>query len=815
MIHFFLFSLAGLIVLLLLIRLATLELWPMFEPTEGRYAETARQMLLTQDWLIPHVWIKAHLVPFLGKPPLYFWIAASSIWAFGEHVFSVRFASFFGMLLTVVFMLTLLRRYFSTQTTLRMILCTVSCGLLFGLSGTIGVDVLLSAFVSLAFLSYYAWIREEKFWKQQFFSTLFFIALGLGFMTKGAVILVTLGLPIFVWHCLFGQWGKVIFRHAWLFGSLVILLITVPWFYFAQIQMAKEGIDFIHYFFMEEHVNRFLTKDYFDPYGRGHRVLYGLATLMMLCATLPWGILALWFFRRLSPQEKRLSVHQNIFFLNSTEAFFFLGFAINTLFWCFARQFLITYFIPFTMPFCIWFVLRFEWKYPKNGVWFTRVGLLMAISFPIAFMAVTWGLFPWALTRHYIYEHFTDIEELEMFDQKYLPKGEYFKIVVFEPRNSSAAYFYGEPTGRLLMNKNVPFEISKKGRNILFHAKKTIALDQDLPIVDALKVYDQSDRVLYIVSTEYLEKPLGFQKNAIRWADLENNIISWSDDGKNLHLGKPDNSPYLEVIDHDKDYLLLRPVGLKKRSEFEQNCQSVLGDLKGAAVFYCPTKNQTIYFNLDSCLKRSPPCSTFKIFTTLLGLDGGFLESENTRLGYKGKTYLYPEWNHDVTLREAFMASCVWYYEKLVDKMDKSYVQKQLEQNHYGNTDLSAWNSDSHQTFWIESSLKISPLEQVHFLDTVFSGKSHFKKRAVELTKSFMQQPSIGDLLFYGKSGTGRNHQTKRLEGWFVGMVENRAGKVWYFALFAHHPKKDVLGRPIVTELVRTMIEKNKDFLFK
>jgi len=56
------------------------------EPDEGRYAEIAREMVETGNWLVPHIWY----VPHLDKPPFTYWAVAASLSVFGVNEWAVR-----------------------------------------------------------------------------------------------------------------------------------------------------------------------------------------------------------------------------------------------------------------------------------------------------------------------------------------------------------------------------------------------------------------------------------------------------------------------------------------------------------------------------------------------------------------------------------------------------------------------------------------------------------------------------------------------------------------------------------------------------
>src|SRR5207247_497583 len=52
---------------------------PLLDPDEGLYAAIAQEMLSRADWVIPHV----NGLPYLEKPPLYFWLTAATMWLVG------------------------------------------------------------------------------------------------------------------------------------------------------------------------------------------------------------------------------------------------------------------------------------------------------------------------------------------------------------------------------------------------------------------------------------------------------------------------------------------------------------------------------------------------------------------------------------------------------------------------------------------------------------------------------------------------------------------------------------------------------------
>ena len=321
---------------LLAVRTILAAFTPLADPTEGRYAEIARHMVVSGNWTIPHIWVDGECVPFLGKPPAYFWAAAACMKLFGTNEVAARLPSILAFGLTLLMLMVVLNRYHSAAVAqcaglvyLSSIVLFVSCGLAI-------VDLLFTFAVAGALLSYYAFCKEEKGFLRTVWSLLTFALLGLGFMTKGPAAIVLFGLPVLVWTLRFRRWDAVAAQN-WYWGVALFAIITVPWFITAE----DLNPGFTRYFFINENVLRFITPDYGDKYGSGHEYFRGAAIGMMIIAAVPWSF---WWLYAMIRCRRQYPV--NKLFSNEPVAFFFYAVLLNTLFWSLARQLLMTYLYP-------------------------------------------------------------------------------------------------------------------------------------------------------------------------------------------------------------------------------------------------------------------------------------------------------------------------------------------------------------------------------------------------------------------------------------------------------------------------------------
>ena len=192
-------------------------------------------------------------------------------------------------------------------------------------------------------------------------------------------------------------------------------------------------------------------------------------------------------------------------------------------------------------------------------------------------------------------------------------------------------------------------------------------------------------------------------------------------------------------------------------------------------------------FNRSQSVKRVSPDSTFKIYDALFALEEKIITPQNSWLAWDQQTYPFAQWNQDQTLTSAMQASVNWYFHELNAQMGASVLQKYVQDISYGNQDLSADLS----SFWLESSLKISAVEQVELLVRLYQNDFDFTLENMRAVRDALCISSSADGTLYGKTGTGRVDD-KDVNGWFVGWIE--AGENTYFFAVNLQDEQDATG---------------------
>lgn len=206
-----------------------------------------------------------------------------------------------------------------------------------------------------------------------------------------------------------------------------------------------------------------------------------------------------------------------------------------------------------------------------------------------------------------------------------------------------------------------------------------------------------------------------------------------------------------------------------------EDLSAYFDEFDGSFVLYDMEADQYRIYNEDKSTLRVSPDSTYKIYSALIGLESDVITSDHSTMKWNGKNYPYESWNRDQNLSSAMRHSVSWYFQELSERIPRETIQAYLQQMDYGNKDLSG-GSD----FWLESSLKISPVEQVQLLVAFYTNQFGFEDSNIQTVKNSLIVEEDDGYRLSGKTGTG-NVNGKNSNGWFIGYVEDR-DNTYFFA---------------------------------
>ena len=289
----------------------------LFQTDEGRYAEIPREMLATGDWVTPRL----DGLKYFEKPPLQYWTTAAAYAVAGESNATSRLwtalTGFLGVLMTAF----VARRLFGA-------------GAAWGATALLGgsvyyaimghfntLDMGVTFFMSASLFGFLLAMeageeRQRRRWM--------YLAWGLAAfatLSKGLEAVVLPGAVFVLYVLITRQWVR--FKQLHIYGGLLIYLaIAAPWF----VLVSLRNPDFAQFFFIHEHLERFLTTVhhryapwwYFIPI-----LLFGL-----LCF-LPQGVRACIRFYRQHEYRSEPTRFNSVLFLWLWCGFIFLFFSLS------------------------------------------------------------------------------------------------------------------------------------------------------------------------------------------------------------------------------------------------------------------------------------------------------------------------------------------------------------------------------------------------------------------------------------------------------------------------------------------------------
>ncbi|WHQ45947.1 ArnT family glycosyltransferase [Alcaligenes faecalis] len=294
------------LVAVLLLPLISMMVVPFYDTSEPRYAEIARIMVQSGDWITP--WFSPG-VPFWGKPPLSFWAQALSMKAFGFTEFAGRFPSWICLLLTNAILLAGLRSLRGPRVALWTAIVYSTCALAYISSGAVLTDPFLALGTTLSLVSFAMAVQDRSLSSKisgdqerggpagtthkrgsRWWQYGFFVGLTIGLLAKGPLAAVLICAPILVWHLLNRKTSSLGASLPWVTGLLLTVALSLPWYVLAEIKTPG----FLDYFIVGEHFRRFLDPGWAgDLYGSAHKRVYGTIWIYWLQASFPWGVVML------------------------------------------------------------------------------------------------------------------------------------------------------------------------------------------------------------------------------------------------------------------------------------------------------------------------------------------------------------------------------------------------------------------------------------------------------------------------------------------------------------------------------------------
>jgi beta-lactamase class D len=147
---------------------------------------------------------------------------------------------------------------------------------------------------------------------------------------------------------------------------------------------------------------------------------------------------------------------------------------------------------------------------------------------------------------------------------------------------------------------------------------------------------------------------------------------------------------------------------------------------------------------------------------------------ESSSMKWDGKKTGRAVWDRDQTAATWMQNSVVWFSQRLTPKLGMDTVTAYLERFRFGNHDMSGGLTKA----WLESSLLISPDEQLRFWQKFWRQELPVSKHAFQMTKSITYvETSDSGWVLHGKTGSGLvgpegSGRTEELGlGWYVGHV--------------------------------------------
>jgi beta-lactamase class D len=238
--------------------------------------------------------------------------------------------------------------------------------------------------------------------------------------------------------------------------------------------------------------------------------------------------------------------------------------------------------------------------------------------------------------------------------------------------------------------------------------------------------------------------------------------------------------------------LLLSAGGPARAEITAETVRAAFGGSDGVLVLRdCADGTERVFGSGETADTAFGPCSTFKIWNSLIGLEEGMVgKPDETLWKWDGEMRDFPGWNEDQTWRSAFAVSCVPAFQELARKIGPERMQSWLEKLDYGNKDQCG----RPDAFWLpragQGTIMITPREQARMICRMLNAQLPVRSDSVAQLTEVMKLGATERGALHGKTGSGLRGAADGPSsdadfdmGWLVGFVESGGRKQAYACL--------------------------------
>ena len=229
---------------------ATVGQYPLAAPDGARYAEIPREMVVTKDYITPHL----NGIKYFEKPPLFYWLQAASIKFLGVSDFAVSIVNALMALATALCIYFTSRKLYGRLQGIIASFIFATSSLVFVLTRAITVDMALTFFLTGSLCSFLLATQLPISIKRSLYLWAAYALAACAVMTKGLIGIVFLGIIAIIWLTICNQWRNLK-TYRVIGGLFIFLLIALPWHILVQIKNPE----FFKFYFIEQHFLRYAT----------------------------------------------------------------------------------------------------------------------------------------------------------------------------------------------------------------------------------------------------------------------------------------------------------------------------------------------------------------------------------------------------------------------------------------------------------------------------------------------------------------------------------------------------------------------------